>query len=946
MRDAARSLLPGRAEASSGGSRSGIREDAYPPRRAPRARPGGSGRDSWDKPGAASGYGASRFGTGVRDIRDDLRERLRQNGVRGEWDTSDAPPRRRRGGGDRGGPGGPDGGKRRKGSWWRHWTWKKVLTLVAALVGCFVILAAAGVAYAYSKTPIPDVQASVMQQASKVYFSDGETQVGQFGSTNRIILTYNQIPVVLRDAVVAAEDKNFWHEGGISPTGIVRAAYYDLTSSGGNLQGGSTITQQLVRNYYEGIGTTQSLSRKVKEIFVAEKLAQTKSKEWILQQYMNTVLLGGHVYGVGAAAQYYFGLAPDQLSKITASQAAMIAAMIQSPNGFSPDPKAGAAYQGLKFRWKYVLQTMQSMGTLSPQDYARTVAKFPTVAKPVNLSWGGYRGYIMQAVQNELQTTYHYSLQRINTGGLHIVTTFNKNLMNRLYATVRSADTVMRHCAVPSILSAAARATCKGLPKWVRAGAVLEDVKTGAVLAMYSGPNYNKTQYDNALQSRNQVGSSFKTYVLATAVDQGMNVQTSILDGDSPLWIPPDSAPTTFAQRGGTGSPSPGPGYYQVVNDESGTNSFGPVHVQNATALSLNTAYTDLWHRVAYNTENRQHPVVNMAKAFGVDVHASGLKKMEDQAGTALGQASLTVEEQATTIATLADNGRYHSPHVIKKIMVGSSATPTKVTERNVLSRDQAADVDWALSADTTGEGTAAGLGLTNGQPVIAKTGTTNLSQSAFFMGATTRYAMAVALFVNHPGCTLPKPERYKCDDTAALAFAPPPGLQSLFGVGGLSGYGGQYPAYIWHQFFMQNFNTLPVQNFLPVNDLGSKWNLYGTLPKPHHHQDHHGDGQGQHGGHHCYGLPPGQCHQGGPSPTPTVRPTVPPTGFPTPRPSRTKHPGGGQDNGTAATSGGAGAGAVALALVVVAGPSLPLVTRLRNRRSRARKSAERPSGG
>ena len=883
----------------------------------------------------------------MRDIRDDLRERLRRNGVRGDWESSGAPPRRRRsGGGDWGGPDGPDGGQRRKGSWWRHWTWKKVLTLVAALIGGVVMLAAVGVAYAYSKTPIPDVQSSVSQQASKVYFSDGKTQVGQFGSTNRVILTYSQIPPVLRDAVVAAEDKNFWHEGGISPTGIIRAAYYDLTSNGGSLQGGSTITQQLVRNYYEGIGTTQSLSRKVKEIFVAEKLAQSKSKEWILQQYMNTVLLGGNVYGVGAAAQFYFGLAPNQLSKITAAQSAMIAAMIQSPNGYSPDPKAGAAYQGLVFRWKYVLRTMESMGTLSPQAYAQALHKFPTVVKPVNLTWGGYRGYIMQAVQNELLTTYHYSQQRINTGGLHIVTTFNKTLMNRLYATIRSADTVMRRCAIPPILSSAAPASCKGLPRYVRAGAVLEDVKTGAILAMYGGPNYNKKnchcQYDNALQSRNQVGSSFKTYVLATAVDQGMNVQSSTLNGDSPLWIPPDSSPTTLAKRGGQ---SPGPGYYQVVNDESGTNSFGPVHVQTATAASLNTAYTDLWHRVAYNPQTRTHPVTKMAKAFGVDVRASGMvggkNPMQDEAGIALGQASLTVEEQATTIATLADNGVYHSPHVIKKIIVGNSVSPAKVTERTVLTPNQAADVDWALSADTAAGGTAAGLGLTNGQPIIAKTGTTNLSQSAFFMGATTRYAMADALFVENPGCTLPKSERYKCQSTGALAFAPPPGLQSLFGVGGLSGYGGQYPAYIWHQFFMQNFNNLSVENFLPVNNDGEKWNLFGALPKPQHHHD---QGQGQQGQHNCFGLPPGKCHHGGPSPTPSVIPTTPPTGIPTPTATPTRP--FGASNTTAARSGGAGAGALALALVVVAGPSLPLVTRLRNRRSRARKSAERPPGG
>ena len=856
--------------------------------------------------------------------------------MRGDWDESDIRPRRRRAGG--GDWDGPDGGEpRRKGSWWRHWTWKKALTVVAAAFGVFIILIAAGVAYAYSKTPIPDVQSSVMQQASKVYFSDGKTQVGQFGSTNRVLLTYSQFPPTLVNAVVAAEDKNFWHEGGISPTGILRAAYYDLTSSGGSLQGGSTITQQLVRNYYENIGTTQTLSRKIKEIFVAQKLAQSKSKAWILQQYLNTVYFGDGAYGAGAAAQVYFGLGPSQLSKISPAQSAMIAAMIQSPSGYSPNPKDGAAYQGLVFRWKYVLSTMVSMGTLSPQAEAQALKKFPPVVPPPNFTWNGYRGYLMQAVQNELQNTYGYSLQQINSGGLHIVTTFKPTLMNRLYATVRSTEKLMRRCAPPALLSAAAPATCTGLPRWVRAGAVLEDVRTGGILAMYSGPNYNKKncgcQYDNALQSRNQVGSSFKTYVLATAVQQGMNVQSSILNADSPLWIPPDSSPTTLAKHG---SQPPGPGYYQVSNDESGNNNLGPVHVQTATAASFNTAYTDLWHRVAFNPQTGQHPVVQMAKAFGVDTQASGLVTMQDEAGTALGQASLTVEEQATTIATLADNGVYHTPHVIKQIVVGTAAIPLKITVRAVLTPDQAADVDWALSADTSPGGTAAGLGLTNGQPVIAKTGTTNLSQSAFFMGATPRYAMADALFVNHPGCTLPKSQQYQCTSTSALAFAPPPGLQTLFGVGGLSGYGGQYPAFIWHQFFMQNFNGLPVQNFLPLNNNGTKWNLFGALPKP---KPKHDNGQGG-DGNGCNGLPPGQCKQGG-NPTPTPTPTTTPTGNPTPTATTTLHP-----TATAARSGGAGAGALALALVVVAGPSLPLVTRLRHRRSRARRPAERPPGG
>ncbi len=938
--------------AAASGGRSGVRDDLYPPGGGAPGPDGRSGaRDGsespWGRRGATRTRGTSRFGTGVRDIRDDLRERLRRNGVEGDWDQPGRRPSRRRGGnggGDWDGPDGPGGREpRRKGSWWRHWTWKKALTLVAAAFGVFIILAATGVAYAYSKTPIPNVQTAVQQQASKVYFSDGKTQVGQFGSTNRIILSYGQFPSVLRNAVVAAEDKNFWHEGGISPTGILRAAYYDLTSSGsGNLQGGSTITQQLVRNYYNDIGTAQTASRKIKEIFVAQKLAQAKSKQWILQQYLNTVLLGGNVYGVGAAAQYYFGLAPNQLSKITPAQAAMIAALIQSPNGFSPNPKAGQAYAGLVYRWKYVLRTMDQMGTLSPQDYAQALKKFPAVVPPPNNTWNGYRGYIMQAVQNELQSTYNYSLTRINTGGLRVVTTVNKNLMNSLYGTARSAERLMRRCTPPALLSGQAPAPCKSLPKWVHFGAVLEDVHNGAILAWYGGPNYNKKnckncQYDNALESRNQVGSSFKTYVLATAVSQGMNVRSSILNGDSPLWIPPDSQPTTLAKRGNQAPP--GGGYYEVVNDESGNNSFGPVHVQTATAVSLNTAYTDLWHRVAYNTTTRRHPVTDMAKAFGVDVHLSGMtggpNPMEDEAGIALGQASLTAEEQATTIATLADNGLYHSPHVIKDIIVGNSTVPAKIIQRNVLSAGQAADVDWALSADTSAGGTAAGLGLDNGQPVIAKTGTTNLSQSAYFMAATPKYAMADALFVEKPHC----PARFgsQCSSPASLAFEPPPGVQTLFGVGGMSGYGGQYPAYIWHQFFTRNFNGLPVEQFPPVNDDGQKWNLFGTLPKPKPKHDHNTGG-----GHHCQGQGPFGCH-GQATPTPT--PTSTPTGIPTPTATPTKHPFA-TTGSPAAKSGGAGAGALALALVIVAGPSLPVVSRLRSRRSRARKSAPPPPGG
>src|SRR5215475_9544628 len=212
----------------------------------------------------------------------------------------------------------------------------------------------------------------------------------------------------------------------------------------------------------------------------------------------------------------------------------------------------------------------------------------------------------MQAVLNELQGTYGYSKSKLFNGRLHVVTTFNAHLMNSLYATVRHNQTLMRK-GTPPTPPFGARVASTGLPKYVHIGAVLEQPGTGAILAMYGGQDYNKTQFDNALQSRNQVGSSFKPYVLATAVKQGMNVQTSHLNGFSPLFIPPDSAPTTFASLKDPNIISD----FEVQNDEV-DNPDRPVSVVEATAMSLNTAYADLWHRVAW-TDGR-HSVVQVAR--------------------------------------------------------------------------------------------------------------------------------------------------------------------------------------------------------------------------------------------------------------------------------------------------------------------------------------------
>ena len=697
----------------------------------------------------------------------------------------------------RGGRGSGPGRTKVKGSWWRRWTWRKVVGLMAAGFGGLVLLCVAGITYAYAKTTVPtDASQAAMQQQSTVYFSDGKTVVGTFGNTNRQLLQYNQISPFMRDAVVAAEDRSFYTEGGVSPKGIMRAAYEDVFnsggSSGGSLQGGSTITQQFVRNYYANIGTQQTASRKVKEIFVALKVAKEKSKAWILTQYLNTIYLGEGAYGVGAAAETYFGIPASQLN---VAQAAMIAATIQSPS-YYPTP---AGHQALVARWHYVLNGMITMGDLTAQQAA--TEKFPTVlsAQDQHVGSAPYDSYILGLVQNELGTdgVYKLSSAQIDNGGLRIVTTISKPMMDRLYSAVNQNEKLMA-------------ADGGALPWYGLVGAELQNPQTGAIVAFYGGPGANvPAKYchdcsDNTVLTREQVGSSFKPYVLATAVQQGMNVSTTMLDGYSPLWIPPDSEPMTPASRSQADASS---NWFEEQNDDNA--EYGPMSVAQAEAQSSNTAFTDLIHRVG--TQN----VVNTAKQFGVNTVTSGLQGDEGHVGMALGQDSLSVTEQDTMLATLDNDGTYHAAHVVQQIGQGTVTYPSRIASTQVLTPALDSQVQYAMSFDTiNGTGTAAAM--SDGRPIIAKTGTTDSAQSAFFIGAIPQYALTVGIFTENQG-----------NHTT----------ETLNGLGGNvgGGFGGYWPARIWRTFAEDQFAPLPIQQFPSPQFTGQTWNMFGPgmLPAP-----------------------------------------------------------------------------------------------------------------
>jgi len=760
-----------------------------------------------------------------------------------------------------GGPGGPGGPRaprgqrvKIKGSWWRHWTWRKALGVVLGIIGGFIILGALAIVVAYEQTPVPsDAMAATSYAQSLVYSSNGAL-IGRFGTTDRQELPYNEIPENIINAVLAAEDRHFWTEGGISPTATLRAAFADLTGNDGSLQGGSTITQQFVRNYYAGIGTQQTLSRKIKEIFVAMKVAKEKSKQWILTNYLNTIYLGRGAYGIQAAAETYFG---KPVAKLSVPQDAVIAALIQQPSTY-PLPEYRPE---LVARWNYVINGMVQMGNLPAQTAA--TLKFPSLGPPhvpQSVGTAVWDPYVLNMVRTELETVYHFTDAQIDDGGYIIRTSISDSKMAALYQAVSQNEQQID-----------ADSTLYPFEDYMHVGAVLEDPGTGQIQALYPGPGYTGSRYNGtgpvisarectkidcqwnmASQNREQVGSSFKPYILALAVKQGMNVQTSTLDGFNDQFIPPDSQPKAYPS---TALPAASDGWSKLVtNDSSGEN--GPFTPQMAMAESINTAFSDLWHVVAgVGSTTVANSVGQMAQAFGVDTNAAGITgpdDMQDDYGVTLGQASLTVEEQASMLATIDDNGVYHDPHLIVSISQNGVLTPIKVTSAEVfnpnpmLNAEEDSQVQYAMSEDTAPYGTAPVAALSNGQEIIAKTGTTNTAQSAFFVGAIPTQALTVALFTSNQTGT---------------------GPESLNNLGGNSqgGFGGTWPATIWHTYAENMFVPLGIEKFQPVVFTGTKWNLVPpglrNVAKPHKKKRNPNPGNG------FPTPPPGN---GNPNPYPT----------------------------------------------------------------------------
>jgi penicillin-binding protein 1A len=496
----------------------------------------------------------------------------------------------------------------------------------------------------------------------------------------------------LAKATVAIEDRRFYQHDGIDYGAIVRAAFENWRAQD-VVQGGSTITQQLVRNLYQPVGTEITLSRKVREACLALKLDAAWSKERILEAYLNQVYYGNRAYGVEAAAQTYFS---KSAAELTLPEAALLAGLPQAPSFYDPFTRDQAA--GL--RRNEVLAAMREAGTITQAQYEWASAS-PVRLKPGSLYTKIREPYFFSYVRDRL--IEEYGANYVQTGGLRIYTTIDPRFQRLATEAIREVLTE---------------------PDDPAAAIVAINPSNGAIRAMASViPGGRRTQFNLAAQGRRQAGSAFKTFVLAEAIRRGANPQTTYYLS-APFYYRADENSEPWMPKTYDGS------YY------------GPSSLVSATLRSDNTVYARLTLDVG------PARVAELAREMGV---RSPLKPVPS---IGLGTNGVSVLDMASAYATLAAGGVYSEPMAIRKVVLPNGEvdeTWSKPERRRVLPDWVAYEVTKILEENML-DGT--GTGAYFGRPAAGKTGTTDDYTDAWFCGYTP--TLSAAVWVGYPNSTVP----------------------------------------------------------------------------------------------------------------------------------------------------------------------------------------------
>ncbi|MFJ5639312.1 transglycosylase domain-containing protein [Streptomyces sp. NPDC093223] len=619
--------------------------------------------------------------------------------------------------------------------------WRRILPTWRMLLGTFVIgiLLLIGLFFlGYSMVKIPAANAFATKQSNVYLYADG-SQLARDGEVNRENVTLAQVSKDAQHAVLAAEDRDFYTESAVDPKAMLRAAWNTATGKG--TQSGSTITQQYVKNYY--LAQEQTVTRKVKEFFISIKLDRSESKDEILEGYLNTSYFGRNAYGIQAAAQAYYG---KDATDLDPARAAYLAALVNAPSEYDvvahPENKTAAVA-----RWNYVLDGMVKKGWLSASD--RAGMKFP-MPKEQTASTGmsGQRGYLVEAVKSYLIKNKIVDADALEAGGYRITTTIEKDKQN---AFVKAVD--------DKLISQLDKKNRKA-DTYVRAGGASVDPKTGKVVAMYGGIDYVKQYTNGATRGDFQVGSTFKPFVFASAVDNDSTTQSG-------QTITPNTYYDGTNKRPVQGWPG---GSYAPENEDE--KSYGQITVRKATDLSVNAVYAQMAVDVGPSK------VKQTAVDLGIP---SDTKDLQPYPSIALGTATASVLDMAEAYATLANHGKHGTYSMVEKVTKDGTQEITlpKSRSRQAVSR-QAADTTTSVLQSVVDNGTAtAAQGA--GRPAAGKTGTAEEDTAAWFAGYTPDLATVVSVMGQDPVTAAHKP---------------------LYGALGLDRInGGGAPTEIWAQY-------------------------------------------------------------------------------------------------------------------------------------------------
>ncbi|MGW7451753.1 transglycosylase domain-containing protein [Streptomyces sp. NPDC054787] len=590
----------------------------------------------------------------------------------------------------------------------RFFTWKKIL---GTFLGLVLLLMAAAVILYFSVNEPTDPNKQATLQSNTYRYADGSV-MARTGEMNREIVTIDKIPEDVRTAFIAIENKSFYEDRGIDVMGVARGLFNTVTGKG--KAGGSTITQQYVKNYY--LTQDQSATRKLRELVISLKVDRRMQKDDILVGYLNTNFYGRNAYGIQAAAQAFYGV---DVGKLTLEQGAYLAAVIQAPSQYDLATAGPNGTRLVNIRFNAVLDNMVEMGKLDPAKRKTMTLPEPIKPKP-RPGMDGQKGYLIQAANDEMNAQKITDAE-IAAGGWNIVLNIDPKKQAALEKAVED-----------ELEAKLDRKDTKNRPQdqSVQAGATSVDPKTGAVVAMYGGQGLTEKAASNALRTDYQPGSTFKPIVLASALENNATTQ----DGKP---ITPNALYDGTSKRQVVGSKIP----FNPQNQDD--KDFGKeITVQDATNYSVNSVYAQMIVDV------KPPAVKKTALALGMKDRDGW---PEDKPAMSLGTMSANTLEMAGVYATLDNHGKKVTPTIIKKAEHRDGEfTPQQAVGSQAISR-QTADTVTKVLTGVVNDGSGSKV-KSSAYEAAGKTGTTESNVAGWFTGYTPELVTVVAMFGEEPG--------------------------------------------------------------------------------------------------------------------------------------------------------------------------------------------------